>query len=283
MSMCIKSFSFEISISLGSWLCNSWSDLLNQNGIIVLSSRTFLSTVGGKSLSPKKLQHLCSDSKCDWPPKNCLKWWKRILALVLLMLACYNMASVAIISIFLSTFPSMRPFSMQTETKDSSNFENRTDSKHDAAFSAVLFALSTMHSNIASTTDQGFDSSSLYCSQVWLEGTTTSVTFRLFPQVKQMDWFPYSCTISCSKLSICVLLQTQSEWSKGNLFGSGRFHDMDETRQSTVELLPCWLFCTSSSISLELSLSLSTSMGAATLISMHPTDSAKAFVIPAYS
>jgi len=50
---------------------------------------------------------------------------------------------------------------MQTEMKDYFNFENRTDSKHDAAFSAVLFLLSTMHSNIASTTDLGFDSSSL--------------------------------------------------------------------------------------------------------------------------
>ena len=77
------------------------------------------------------------------------------LALVLLILA-----SVAFISIFFGIFPSTRPFLMETETKDSSNFENKTDIKHDAASSAVRDVLLAIHFTIVSTTDPGFNKSS---------------------------------------------------------------------------------------------------------------------------
>jgi hypothetical protein len=56
-------------------------------------------------------------------------------------------------------FPSIRPFSMQIETKEPSYLENKTIRRHDAAYSSVELVFFTMYFTISSSTDFGFKKS----------------------------------------------------------------------------------------------------------------------------
>jgi hypothetical protein len=87
------------------------------------------------------------------------------------------MVSVATISIFLGMLPSMTPFSIDTEIKESSYLVNKTDSKQDAASSAVEDVLPAMDCTIMSIVDPGFKKSSLYCCTVQFDGMTISMPF----------------------------------------------------------------------------------------------------------
>jgi hypothetical protein len=62
--------------------------------------------------------------------------------------------------------PSITPFSIAMDTNESSNLENKTESKHDAASSTVEAVLLAIDCNIISRADPDFMKSSLYHCKV---------------------------------------------------------------------------------------------------------------------